>query len=231
MADGMSTKGNSLRTSGTIQSTTKTGAGRMSLSRLRSRRGGRSAGAMTSATGSRFPARGGRSTMTAFCTGSLSCMDARRHRTRASSGTRISSLRRSAGSSGRMRGSKGRTLSASLTRHAGRRIAGRASCRPQRNTAYIFRRATTNALRGGCNATTGCSLTRMDTRACMYLQGARRLSGQSQCSCMTSTEWRIWIRKWRITARTNGDICACRGRSSRRYRQKRRRCCLIRWIS
>lgn len=35
--------------------------------------------------------------------------------------------------------------------------------------------------------------------------------------------------KWRITARTNGGICACRGQSSRRYRQKHRRFCLIPW--
>ena len=128
-----------------------------------------------------------------------------------------------------MRGSKGRTSSASPTRRAGRRIAERASCRPQRNTVYIFHRETTSALRGGCSATTGYSLTRMDTRACMYLQGAKRLSGRSRCSCMTSTRWRIWIRKWRITARTNGGICACRGQSSRRYRQKHRRFCLIPW--
>lgn len=92
-----------------------------------------------------------------------------------------------------------------------------------------FHRETTSALRGGCSATTGCNLTRMDTRACTSSPDARRSSGRSQCSCTTNTRWRIWIRKWRITARTNGGICACRGQSSRRYRQKHRRFCLIPW--
>ena len=77
---------------------------RMSLSRSRRTRGGRSAGAMTSGTESRFPARGGRSTMTGSSTGSWSSTAARGRRTRASSGRRTGSLPRSGRSRRSIRG-------------------------------------------------------------------------------------------------------------------------------
>lgn len=83
MAGGTSMRDSSLRTSGTIRNTTRTGAGHMSLSRSRSRTDGRFAGATTSAMENRSPARGGRSTMTERYTGSWSCTAVRGRRTRA----------------------------------------------------------------------------------------------------------------------------------------------------